>query len=58
MLDRGTAVFDLSEFAGDVLTPLAGKAQINNQPLKQSYELKPGDVVHISGVTLQFSAGE
>ncbi|HKZ53274.1 MAG TPA: FHA domain-containing protein [Candidatus Acidoferrales bacterium] len=41
-----------------VLTPLAGKAQINNQPLKQSYELKPGDVVHISGVTLQFSAGE
>jgi hypothetical protein len=41
-----------------VLTPLAGKAQVNNQPLKQSYELKPGDVVHISGVTLQFSTGE
>lgn len=44
--------------AGYMLTPLSGKAQVNNQPLKQSYELKPGDVVHISGVTLQFTAGE
>ncbi len=43
---------------GYMLTPLAGKAQINNQPLKQSYELKPGDLVHISGVTLQFTVSE
>jgi len=43
---------------GYMLTPLSGKAQVNNQPLKQSYELKPGDVVHISGVTLQFTVSE
>lgn len=43
---------------GYMLTPLSGKAQVNNQALKQSYELKPGDVVHISGVTMQFTTGE
>lgn len=38
-----------------LLTPLAGKTQVNGQPLKQGHELKPGDVLNISGVTLHFS---
>jgi len=41
-----------------MITPLAGKSQINGQPLRQGYELKPGDVLNICGVTLQFSHQE
>jgi pSer/pThr/pTyr-binding forkhead associated (FHA) protein len=37
-----------------MVTPLAGKAQINGQPLKQAYELKAGDVLQVAGVTFQF----
>jgi pSer/pThr/pTyr-binding forkhead associated (FHA) protein len=37
-----------------MVTPLAGKAQINGQPLKQAYELKAGDVLHVAGVNFQF----
>jgi len=41
-----------------LVTPLAGKSQINGQPLRQGYELKPGDVLNICGVTFQFSNQE
>lgn len=41
--------------ASYLLTPLAGKTLVNGQPLKQGYELKPGDVLNISGATLRFS---
>jgi pSer/pThr/pTyr-binding forkhead associated (FHA) protein len=41
-----------------LITPLAGKSQVNGQPLRQGYELKPGDVLDISGVTFQFSQQE
>jgi pSer/pThr/pTyr-binding forkhead associated (FHA) protein len=41
-----------------LITPLAGKSQINGQPLRQGYELKPGDVLVVSGVTFQFSQQE
>ena len=41
-----------------LITPLAGKSQINGQPLRQGYELKPGDVLNVSGVTFQFSRQE
>jgi pSer/pThr/pTyr-binding forkhead associated (FHA) protein len=37
-----------------MVTPLSGKAQINGQPLQQAYELKPGDVLQVAGVTFQF----
>jgi predicted component of type VI protein secretion system len=37
-----------------MVTPLAGKAQINGQPLKQAYELKAGDVLQVAGVNFQF----
>lgn len=40
---------------GYVVTPLSGKAQVNGEPLRQAYELKPGDVLNIAGVTLQFN---
>jgi len=41
--------------AGYLVTPLKGKTLVNGQPLKQGYELKVGDVLNISGVTMQFS---
>jgi len=41
-----------------LITPLAGKSQINGQPLRQGYELKAGDVLEVSGVTFQFSYQE
>ncbi|MGH9804408.1 MAG: FHA domain-containing protein, partial [Candidatus Acidiferrales bacterium] len=41
-----------------LITPLAGKSQVNGQPLRQGYELKPGDVLEVSGVTFQFSHQE
>lgn len=41
-----------------LVTPLAGKSQVNGQPLRQGYEMKPGDVLDISGVTFQFSYQE
>lgn len=44
--------------ASYLLTPLAGKTLVNGQPLKQAYELKRGDVLNISGVTLQFAQKE
>lgn len=37
-----------------MVTPLAGKAQINGQPLKQAYALKAGDVLQVAGVNFQF----
>lgn len=37
-----------------MVTPLAGTAQINGQPLKQAYELKAGDVLQVAGVNFQF----
>ena len=41
-----------------LITPLAGKSQVNGQPLRQGYEMKPGDVLNICGVTFQFSNQE
>lgn len=41
-----------------LITPLAGKSQVNGQPLRQGYEMKAGDVFNISGVTFQFSYQE
>ncbi|MFQ5817887.1 MAG: FHA domain-containing protein [Terriglobia bacterium] len=38
-----------------VLTPLEGKTRVNNRPLTQRYEIEDGDVLYISGVTLQFT---
>ena len=44
--------------AGYLVTPLKGKTLVNGQPLKQGYELKVGDVLSVSGVTMQFSQRE
>ena len=45
--------------AGYLVTPLKiGKVLVNGQPLKQTYELKVGDVLTVSGVTMQFSQRE
>lgn len=44
--------------AGYLVTPLKGKTLVNGQPLKQGYELKVGDVLSISGVTMQYSQRE
>lgn len=41
-----------------VVTPLAGKSRVNNQPLRQRHQLESGDVLQVSGVTLHFSLGE
>ncbi|MFQ5777908.1 MAG: FHA domain-containing protein [Terriglobia bacterium] len=38
-----------------VVTPLAGKSRVNNQPLRQRHQLESGDVLQVSGVTLHFS---
>ena len=38
-----------------VVTPLAGKTRVNRQPLTGPYELQEGDVVEVSGVSLQFT---
>lgn len=42
--------------AGDsyVATLLGGKTQINNQPLAARHELKDGDILNVSGLTLEF----
>jgi len=37
------------------VTPLGGKALVNKQPLTGRYELKDGDVLEVSGLTLQFN---
>lgn len=37
------------------LTPLAGKLRINDRPLSDRHELSPGDVLQVSGVSLQFT---
>ncbi len=44
--------------SGYMLTPLSGKTRVNGQPLRQGYELKAGDVLQISGATLQFNLTE
>ena len=38
------------------LTPtlLGGKTLINNQPLAARHELKDGDILNVSGLTLEF----
>ncbi|MBI2956421.1 MAG: FHA domain-containing protein [Acidobacteria bacterium] len=40
---------------GYVLTPVAGKVMLNNQPLRERHELREGDVLQVSGLTLQFN---
>jgi hypothetical protein len=37
------------------VTPLGGKTLVNKQPLTGRYELKDGDVLEVSGLTLQFN---
>lgn len=37
-----------------VATLLGGKTQINNQPLAARHELKDGDILNVSGLTLEF----
>lgn len=37
------------------VTPLGGSSQINKQPLKERTELKDGDILEVSGLTLQFN---
>jgi hypothetical protein len=37
-----------------VITPLSGKTLVNNQPLQDRYELKNGDILQVSGLTLEF----
>ena len=39
---------------GYVATPLGGKTRINSQPLSGRYTLKDGDVLQVSGLTLEF----
>jgi predicted component of type VI protein secretion system len=39
---------------GYSLTPLSGKATVNGQRLKARADLKDGDVLQVSGVTLEF----
>ncbi|MCI0404206.1 MAG: hypothetical protein L0212_11915, partial [Acidobacteria bacterium] len=37
------------------VTPLGGKTLINKQPLSGRHELKDGDVLEVSGLTMQFN---
>jgi pSer/pThr/pTyr-binding forkhead associated (FHA) protein len=39
---------------GYVATLLGGRTLVNNQPLAARYELKDGDILNISGLTLEF----
>ena len=39
-----------------VVTPLGGRARINNDPLKGRQTLKDGDVLSVSGLVLEFSS--
>lgn len=39
---------------GYVATHLEGKTRVNDQPLAGRHDLKDGDVLHVSGLTLQF----
>lgn len=38
-----------------VLTPVAGKCEVNGQPTKALRQLHDGDVLSISGLSLQFT---
>jgi len=40
--------------AGYVVTPLGGKTLVNNQPLRERHGLKDGDILEVSGLTLEF----
>jgi hypothetical protein len=40
---------------GYVATSLGGRLLINNQPTRGRHELKDGDVLEVSGLTLAFS---
>ncbi len=40
--------------AGYVFTPLEGKAEVNHQPVTKPHELHDGDLIQVSGVSLQF----
>jgi pSer/pThr/pTyr-binding forkhead associated (FHA) protein len=43
---------------GYVATLTNGHAQINSQPLRERYELKDGDLLQVSGLTLEFRLKE
>ena len=39
---------------GYMATLLAGQMSINSQPVSGRYDLKDGDILHVSGLTLEF----
>lgn len=53
-----TAVAITRNRLGYVVTLLGGNARINGQPLRERYELKDGDVLQVSGLTLEFRLKE
>ena len=49
------AVMITCKGADYVVTPVAGKPQVNDQPMADRQKLQDGDIVRVSGLTLQFT---
>jgi pSer/pThr/pTyr-binding forkhead associated (FHA) protein len=54
----GVAVAIARSGAAYVVTPMGGKTLVNNQRLRDRYQLKNGDIMQVGGLTLEFRAEE
>jgi pSer/pThr/pTyr-binding forkhead associated (FHA) protein len=54
----GVAVAIARSGASYVVTPMGGKTLVNNQRLRERHQLKNGDVLQISGLTVEFRQEE
>ncbi len=54
----GVAVAIARSSSGYVLTPMGGTTIVNNQRLRERHHLKSGDILQVSGLTLEFRLEE
>ena len=54
----GVAVVIARSGGGYVATPMGGKTLVNSQRLRERHQLKSGDIIHVSGLTLEFRLEE